>query len=362
MRVDARPSRGTMYDRNPVNLALLHMLPRQLAARGMEDGQFLARAGLRAEDCRRPGRYAPRAQVCALLEDVARLSGEPAIGIELGHAADPARLGSAGLALMSGATLAECLARHARELPGLQAGVALQVERKGGAVQWRHRLENSDPERAGVLSEGVVSFILAAIRSIIDGAVVAEVTFPHRRRAPASDYEDGLQAAARFAPAGRECIVSFDADLLDAPNRSRPPGLPTDPPPEPRRTTCDDAGFPGAVDRLIAGLAPTGDLSLVRAAQRLGLSPRSLQRRLAGSGESFEARVDAWRRGEARRLLGESGLAVAAVASALGYADASHFVRAFRRWEGMPPHAWRTRGTPATWREMAMANPAGAPS
>ena len=61
----------------------------------MPEGRLLARAGLDTEDGHRSGRYVARAQVCALLEDVARLTGEPAIGIELGQAADPRRLGAA---------------------------------------------------------------------------------------------------------------------------------------------------------------------------------------------------------------------------------------------------------------------------
>lgn len=305
-----------MYDRNPVDLALLHMLPGRLAARGVPEGRLLARAGLDTEDGHRSGRYVARAQVCALLEDVARLTGEPAIGIELGQAADPRRLGAAGGALLSGATLGDCLETHARAMPRLQAGVTLRVERSGGRARWRHRLADSDPERTRVLSEGIVAFMLAAIRSIVAEPVEAEVAFPHRRRAAAAGYADALRAAVRFAAPDGECVVGFDAGLLDAPNRDRSAGMPVAASPAPPRLPDDDAALARALGRLIAGLAPTGELSLVAAAERLGLPPRSLQRRLAASGLSFGDRVEAWRRDEARRLLDGTGAPVAAVARA----------------------------------------------
>ena len=349
-----------MYDRNPVDLALLHMLPGCLAARGVAEEPLLARAGLGPDDGRRPGRYVARAQVCAVLEDLARLTGEPAIGIELGHAADPGRLGTVGTALLSGSTLGDCLSRQARAMPALQAGVTLGIERTGGRVSWHQRFADSDPERTPVLSEGVVAFMLASIRAIVGGPVAAEIAFPHRRRGPASAYEDGLLAAVRFGAPDGACIVSFDAGLLDAPNRSRPAGAANAAPQEPPRVRDDaDADLLRAVGRLIEGLAPAGELSLVRVAERLGLSPRSLQRRLSGSGASFERRVDAWRRAEARRRLEETGIPVAALARELGYGDPSHFIRAFRRWEETSPQAWRARtAARETWREMAMAKEA----
>lgn len=343
-----------MYDRNQVDLALLHMLPGCLAARGVAEASLLARAGIGPEEARHPRRYVARAQVCAVLEDLARLTNEPAIGLELGHAAEPERLGAVGAALLSGRTLRECLSGLAGAMPALQDGVLLGLGRSGGRVAWHQRFADSDPERTAVLTEGVATFMLAMVRALVGEPVAAEIAFPHRRRGPASVYEDGLRAPVRFAAPGGACVVSFDADLLDAPNRYRA-AAPAPLAPEPARAGgAEDAELLRALDRLIEGLAPTGDLSLVRVAHRLGLSPRSLQRRLAGSGASFERRVDAWRRIEARRRLAETDIPVASLARALGYGDPSHFIRAFRRWEDASPRVWRLRGASAQWREMAI--------
>ncbi|MCX4242536.1 AraC family transcriptional regulator ligand-binding domain-containing protein [Paraliomyxa miuraensis] len=76
-----------------------------------------------------------------------------------------------------------------------------------------------------------------------------------------------------------------------------------------------------------------------QAAAALGQSPRSLRRRLADEGTSFQAVVDQVRRNLAEAWLAVPGTPVAAVAEALGYADAAAFRRAFRRWTGTSPAA-----------------------
>lgn len=79
-----------------------------------------------------------------------------------------------------------------------------------------------------------------------------------------------------------------------------------------------------------------------RMAELLGVSERTLQRRLADIGRSFSDVVEEFRREEAARLLAAPGLHLVDVASRLGYAEQTSFTRAFRRWTGVTPGAWRT--------------------
>jgi len=78
-------------------------------------------------------------------------------------------------------------------------------------------------------------------------------------------------------------------------------------------------------------------------AHRVGIPVRTLQRRLKESGLSYSGLVEQTRHELACRLLDMPGAKVAAVARALGYNDASSFSRAFRRWTGMSPRAYRFR-------------------
>lgn len=84
-----------------------------------------------------------------------------------------------------------------------------------------------------------------------------------------------------------------------------------------------------------------GDASAGRLARLLGLSERTLQRRLAALGRNFAAVVEDFRREEAARLLRTGSLPLVRVAERLGYAEQASFTRAFRRWYGTSPAAWR---------------------
>jgi AraC-like DNA-binding protein len=86
-------------------------------------------------------------------------------------------------------------------------------------------------------------------------------------------------------------------------------------------------------------------LSADRAASRLALSERSLSRRLAADGTTFRAVRDEVRREIAtHRVLRGDG--IAEVADALGFGDATAFSRAFRRWTGRSPGAYRRMTEP----------------
>lgn len=78
-----------------------------------------------------------------------------------------------------------------------------------------------------------------------------------------------------------------------------------------------------------------------RLAGLLGVSERTLQRRLQDIGRSFSAVVEDFRREEAARLLQDRKLHLVQIAARLGYAEQTSFTRAFRRWTGETPGAWR---------------------
>ncbi len=76
----------------------------------------------------------------------------------------------------------------------------------------------------------------------------------------------------------------------------------------------------------------------------LGLSPRTLQRELGKTGETFTDLVDRVRTQEAARLLEQSELSVTEIGFACGFADTAHFSRRFKERYGAPPSVWRKGG------------------
>lgn len=325
-----------MWDHHPVRLALVHMLPEVAAQRGLAVEPLLARAGIggRLEG----DRSVSRGQVSTLLQELARQAGEPAIGLTLAAHADPSRLGLSGQALFAGRTLRECLHAHARHMPTLQGGVHLALDERDGRAHWRHVLADSDPAHARVLNEGIAAFMAAALRAIVgETNGTLHVSLPHRAEVPARTYEDQLAAGVSFGN-GSGVAIAFDAAWLDRPNpwfEIELPAAGTEQP-EPR-APLDDTALIEALHRIVVSASISGTLSLLDTARCLGLAPRSLQRRLALLGTSFEALVDTWRHAEALRRLADPGLPVGIIARMLGYRDPAHFVRAFRRWEGRAP-------------------------
>jgi AraC-like DNA-binding protein len=73
----------------------------------------------------------------------------------------------------------------------------------------------------------------------------------------------------------------------------------------------------------------------------IGLGSRTLQRRLRGRGLDYSELVAATRLALARKLLEDRTTAVIDIAQELGYSDAANFTRAFRKWTGLAPSAYR---------------------
>jgi AraC-like DNA-binding protein len=101
------------------------------------------------------------------------------------------------------------------------------------------------------------------------------------------------------------------------------------------------------VRRHLAGIAPSDWPDFARLARSLGMSASTLHRRLAAEDGSFQAIKDQLRRDRAVALLRAGGSSVMAVAEDLGFADASAFHRAFRKWTGVAPGAFRASANSA---------------
>ena len=78
-------------------------------------------------------------------------------------------------------------------------------------------------------------------------------------------------------------------------------------------------------------------------AEHLGMSGRTLQRRLSEQGNSFQSLVDEARRQLAERLLQQTDYSLMEIAFMTGYSEQSAFTRAFKRWAGHTPRSYRIK-------------------
>lgn len=85
----------------------------------------------------------------------------------------------------------------------------------------------------------------------------------------------------------------------------------------------------------------SGKPDIAEVARELGMSERTLQRRMTDEGITFRQLLDDARQQLGRQMLADGANGIDEVAFLLGYQDTSSFYRAFRSWEGMTPAQWR---------------------
>ncbi len=168
-----------------------------------------------------------------------------------------------------------------------------------------------------------------------------EVLFAHRKPVDVAPYRRVFRAPLRFdaeqyalvfpADTLRRRVANANADILlllkpqieavDAAHRSE---------------------LPEQVRRFLRTAVLTHHAQADQVAALFSMHRRTLNRQLNAFGTTFHQILEESRFEVARQMLGNSGLQVGQIATALDYHDASAFTRAFRRWSGETPAAWRT--------------------
>lgn len=102
------------------------------------------------------------------------------------------------------------------------------------------------------------------------------------------------------------------------------------------------AGVFDALDYALSQGEGANPLLIARTARRLGMSSRTLQRRLRAAGTSFSDLLRRKREFRAVDMLCQGERSLAEIADALGFSEHSAFSRAFKRWTGTPPARFRS--------------------
>ena len=215
--------------------------------------------------------------------------------------------------------------------------------------QWRMRREGDNVvlawDRAApalgarVANEQVLAAFVGVAEQVM-ATSVAIVEVRHRHPAPASiaAHEQHYRAPVRFST-GEDAIVLPAAYLEHQPVGSDP-HLDAFFAAQLQQIAPRGDDEVDAVARIVLAMLPDGLPAMAAVAQHLETSERTLRRRLADRGQTFEALVESLQRERATSLLAGEG-AIGEIALAVGFADASAFTRAFRRWNGMSPSEYR---------------------
>jgi AraC-like DNA-binding protein len=326
-----------------------------MAARGPARGEgavvmegvlrAMADLGLSAADVAQAAKERGVDGPAGFLEVAAEMAGDAALGIELGlrtpiHARTPLVY-----LMMSSATLGDAvdhMVRYAPVLYGRPTRMWLEPDGDRTAILWGP----GKSERQ--LGEYTAVLLVRLFRQLVadESLVPLEVRFVHAAPADAARQVAALGAPVRFGQPRNAIVVSAAQLALPSTHAS--------PPLHALHEKVVAEALPPSVerpllDRLRAALADQlegGPPPVSAIAKALATSTRTLQRRLAEHGIDYQQIVDDVRHERALALLADPAMSVLAVARAVGYGDASAFHRAFRRWTGTTPAAWRDRAVP----------------
>lgn len=335
--------RGSDIDRSDVWLRRVGgfaALPGLLAARGVAPAQVLSVSGLAADALELPARQVGFAASARVLSEAVQATGCEHFGVLAGSETHLDDLGFLGSEMRSAVALGPALRSLAAHHHHICTGGAVLLQEQErmvrlGYVVFHPNLDNLGPAHDYAAAAGV-----SLIRQLCgQDWNPGEVLLPRRRPANPRPY----QAFFR-------CPLQFDAELCELrfPTGALNQGLlPTA---GKRQVVATPPDLRVAGEHLLPQLYRAARMQLLQGeaggeqiASMLGLHRRSLSRRLEACGQSFQRVLDDVRYMMARELLADTDLPVVDIALALGYAEASPFVRAFRRWSGHAPTQWRTR-------------------
>ncbi|MCC7455559.1 MAG: AraC family transcriptional regulator [Nitrospira sp.] len=156
----------------------------------------------------------------------------------------------------------------------------------------------------------------------------------------AAEYRRMFSPTLQFDAAAS--VIEFDAALLPMRHVATAASLRQFLRDAPQSVFLKQVSAPAWSERVRRRLRRGADWPGVEAvAAQWGISPATLRRHLAGEGTSWQRVVDEVRRDMAIALLGERRRSIEQVAASLGYGDARSLHRAFRKWTGVAPGAYR---------------------
>jgi len=321
-----------------VTVAYAGALLDYLDKRGVDSAAFAAEAGLDTADL---GRRIPAADYLRLLERAARLTGDPCIGLHVGECVDLRHLGAVGYAVMSSENGAEAVSR-AQRYEALVASVNRTSLVTAGDESALLFVPIAESPGRTYMELDLTLWVNLWRRAVAQPIAFKRVEFSHPAPADTRPHARIFQCPVCF-DARRNAVV-FPTALVNMPMRQPDPVLRQLMDEYARRLLIQAATSEDPVARARAYISQKLTEAPPRigaVAAALGLTPRTLQRKLTDSGLSYSGLVEGVREELARRYLQDPAIDITEVAFLLGYYDQSTFHRAFRRWTGDSPGAFR---------------------
>jgi AraC-like DNA-binding protein len=312
---------------------------------GIDAGALLKRAKLTAPQIADARIRIPAKNQIEFLNLVAGALQNEFLGLRLAQNVDLRELGLLYYVLASSQTLADALQRVARYSTLSNEGVRLSYrQHRNPSIAFRY--SGISRARDHHQMEFFAAILLRICRQLTGRRLVPDgVRFMHRRKELPADLKSFFGCAVTFGndvdeivysgKAGDLAVVSADPFLNSLLIKYCEEAVSR------RRSQSSDWRL--NVENAMAELLPHGQARTPEVCRRLGVSRRTLARRLASEGLTFSAVLDALRQDLAKRYLQEAELPMSEVAWLLGFRQTSSFDHAFKRWTGKAPSRVRAK-------------------
>ncbi|NIB38035.1 AraC family transcriptional regulator [Pseudomaricurvus alkylphenolicus] len=278
------------------------------------------------------------AKYLELLEAVAR-NTNPFIGLDMGEGLAAQDMGVLGHAMASAVTIGEALAIMSRYLYVFAQSNTIRLDIAGGKAVCTYTVKILHPGLHRQDAELAVAYITHLIRDLSKREFHPDfVEFEHSSLGDTKRYWQQFGCEVKFER--RANRIQFDKKVLDYPVVSADSRLLealTFYLDDRLKVRSDDKDLLAKTRHLIAISLSSGAPDLKKLATQMGMSSRSLQRKLGDKDIVFSELVDSIRSSIAMDYVYHTEYSLTDVALMLGYSELSTFSRAFKRWSGISP-------------------------
>ena len=335
----------------------LQVIAKLMRRNGLDPETLLIEAGVDPAALADPHARLPSAAVERVIGAMAACIPSPAFGLGAAECWHPTNLGALGHAWLASSSLRRGLDRLQRywSLIGQRSALLLREEPEGVAVLLD--LPHTEPRVAAITTDLCFSVIVDMCRTNA-GDAFAPVAVRLMRAAPADDtpYRSFYRCPIRFGCAERSLLLPRAALDATLPTSNRELAGLLDRMLDEALARIDRDDVVARCRAVLLQRLASGEVSATRTARHLAMSRRTLHRRLADAGTTWQRLVDDTRRDIALRMIEDQRRPIGEITFELGFSQHSAFARAFKRWAGASPSAYRA-GLPAS---RSAGNPPGA--
>jgi AraC-like DNA-binding protein len=307
---------------------------------------LLKAVGLEQEALRDLALRIPYADMMMLSEFAAHMTGDADFGLHVGERVEQHSYGVVGYAVSTSATLGEALRSLVRYLPIWTDVGAFRLDVDGAVAQFQWKFSNrSLPEPRHDVEMTVAT--VARFNRLSEGPAWTprEVWFEHKKPKDVTEHARIFRAPVRFGMSAN--VLLLDSSALGVQMKGANPfahRVMTEAAEKMLSENPGEASCSRNVLSFIRQRLSGGEFGVEDASRHLGMSRRTLQRKLREESSSHRSLVEQARRDLSRYLLLGTGATVTEAAYALGFSEPSAFHHAFQNWYGTPPQAYRRSG------------------